>query len=278
MRGDPRKPRNLIMEQGTGRTMHGVSTRRALLGFAGSAALAAGAPSPVAAQARDLVVYAEPTLKPVMRQLGRLWRTTTGVRVNIFLARTELHLAQIERGTRCDVLVGLAGEAIDDAKTDKLINPATSRPVFRNTLVLVARDGTADGAADLATALTGRKLAIADPERDRGASYGLAALDKAGVTVDPESASVAVAESSTGVLRMLLDNKASIGLVYATDAAQRPTFKTVLVLGASSHPAIEYVAAEAVNAQSDTRPFLQFLKSNQARGVFVPAGLQPIGD
>jgi molybdate transport system substrate-binding protein len=266
------------MEQGTGRAMHGVTTRRALLGVAGSAAMAAGAPSPAAAQARDLVVYAEPTLKPVMRQLGRLWRTTTGVRVNIFVARTELHLAQIERGTRCDVLVGLAGEAMDDAKTDKLINPATSMPIFRNALVLVARDGAADGAADVATALAGRKLAIADPERDLGGSYGLAALDEAGVKVDPESDSVAVAESSTGVLRMLLDNKAQVGLVYATDTAQRPAFKMVLALNASSHPAIEYVATEAVNAQSDTRPFLQFLKSDQARGVVVPAGLQPIGD
>ena len=266
------------MEYGTVRAMHGVTTRRALLGVAGGTVLAAGALSPAIAQARDLVVYTEPTLKPAMRQLGQLWRASAGARVNIFVARTELHLAQIERGTRCDVLVGLAGEAMDDAKTDKLIKAATIMPVFRNALVLVARDGATDSAANLATALADRKLAIADPARDVGASYGLAALDKAGVNVDPESDSVAVAENSTGVLRMLLDNKAQIGLVYATDAAQRPTFKIVLALSASSHPAIEYVAAEAVNAQSDTRPFLQFLKSGQARGVLAPAGLQPIGD
>jgi molybdate transport system substrate-binding protein len=258
------------------RKRHG--SHRAVLGVALGFGLALVALKPAPAAARDLVVYAEPTLKPAMRQIGQLWKARTGVRVNVFVARGELSLAQIERGARCDVIVGIAGDTMEDAKNDKLIKAATSTPVFRNSLVLVGRDGSAPTTTDVATALAGKKLAIADPERDLAGSYGLAALDKAGIKIDPESDSIAVAENSIGVLRMLVDNKAQVGLVYATDAAQRPAFKVVQPLEPASHPGIAYVAAEAVNAQSDTRPFLQFLKSDEARGTLAAAGLLPVDD
>jgi molybdate transport system substrate-binding protein len=256
----------------------GMGQDRSLLGVTAGLFLAFGVLAPAPAQARDLVVYAEPTLKPAMRQIGQLWRARTGVRVDVFVARSELSLAQIERGARCDVLVGIAGDTMDDAKNDKLIKAATSTPVFRNSLVLVGRDGSLVGAGDVAAVLAGKRLAIADPERDLAGSYGIAALDKVGVKIDPESDTVAVAENSTGVLRMLVDNTAQVGLVFATDAAQRPAFKVMLPLAPASHPAIEYVAAEAANAQSDTRPFLEFLKSDEARGALSAAGLLPVGN
>jgi molybdate transport system substrate-binding protein len=238
--------------------------------------LAAGLAPLVAtsAQARDLVVYAEPTLKPVLRTIGQMWRAKSGVRVNVFVARSELSFGQIERGARCDVIVALAGDSMEDAQSDKLVKPGTTTPVFRNSLVLVGREGRTGG--DIASVVAGRKLAIADPERDVAGSFGLAALEKAGVKVDPESA--AVAESSGGVMRLLGDRQAELGIVYATDAAGRTALKLVLPLPAASHPAIEYVAAEAVNAQSDTREFLAFLKSDEARRAITAAGLQPSGN
>jgi molybdate transport system substrate-binding protein len=242
------------------------------VGFAaGLAPLAASS-----AEARDLVVYAEPTLKPVLRTIGQLWRAKSGVRVNVFVARSELSFGQIERGARCDVIVALAGDSMEDAQSDKLVKPGTTTPVFRNSLVLVGREGRTGG--DIASVVAGRKLAIADPERDVAGSFGLAALEKAGVKIDPESAAVAVAESSGGVMRLLGDRQAELGIVYATDAAGRTALKLVLPLPAASHPAIEYVAAEAVNAQSDTREFLAFLKSDEARRAITAAGLQPSGN
>src|SRR5690349_1600651 len=50
------------------------------------AALCGTWPSPGAA--RDLVIFAEPTLKPVLRSLGQMWRARTGMRVDIFGSRT----------------------------------------------------------------------------------------------------------------------------------------------------------------------------------------------
>jgi molybdate transport system substrate-binding protein len=245
-----------------------------LLGFA--LALGPGALAASAAQARDLVVYAEPTLKPVLRTIGQLWRARSGVRVNVFVARSELSFGQIERGARCDLIVALAGDGMDDAERDKLVKPATSTPVFRNSLVLVGRAGRAG--SDIAAVIAGRKLAIADPERDPAGSSGLAALEQAGIRIDPGSAAIAVAENSAGVLRLIADGKAELGIVYASDAAGRGSLKLVVPLPPASDEAIEYVAAEAVNAQSDTRDFLAFLKSDEARRAIAAAGLQPSGN
>ena len=42
------------------------------------------------AQARDLVVYGEPTLKPVLTSLGALWRAQGNSPVHVFVAPTDL--------------------------------------------------------------------------------------------------------------------------------------------------------------------------------------------
>jgi hypothetical protein len=53
------------------------------------------------AQARDLVVYGEPTLEKALRAVGTLWQARSGTRVNVFVAPTSLSYAQIDRGARC---------------------------------------------------------------------------------------------------------------------------------------------------------------------------------
>jgi molybdate transport system substrate-binding protein len=243
-----------------------------------------GAFSPPLAHARDLVIFAEPTLKPALRAVGQLWRARTGVRVDIFGSRSELALEQAGHNIRCDLVIVVAGEVMDDAKADEVIKSGTVTPVFRNSLVLVSRDpnaGLLAGAGgDLATLVAGKKLAIADPERDPAGSHGIKALGAAGLNIDANSAKIAVAESSAGVLSMLSDNKVQLGIVYLTDALTRPALKILMPLAESTYPAINYVAAATASAdeKSDTRGFLAFVKSDEATAVLRSAGLQPIRD
>src|SRR5258707_11257189 len=123
------------------------------------------------AQARDLVVYGEPTLEKALRSVGALWQARTGTRVNVFVTPTDLSYAQIDRGARCDVIFALAGAVTDDAARNKIIHADTVHRALRNGLALVGSDGNAgpsgDGTlADIARLIAGRRLAIADPERD----------------------------------------------------------------------------------------------------------------
>ena len=262
----PGEGRNVLTE---------ITSRRSfvLAGMTAAAMLPAVRPS--VAASRDLVIYAEPTLRAAMRTLGRLWHSKSGMRVNSFVARSELHFAQIERGARCDLIFALAGDSLDEATDNKLVKSSTS--VFRNSLVLVSHDMPTGPSSDVPVLLAGKKLAIADPERDVAGSYGATALQAAGVTVDPEGAAVAVAESSAGVLRMLSDKVAQFGVVFLSDAAPRTELKA-MSLDPASHPEIEYVVGEAVNAQSDPRGFVDFLKTDEAKSEIRAAGLEPISN
>ena len=109
--------------------------------------------APAIAQARDLVVFGEPTLEKALKSVGTLWQTRTGTRVNVFVAPTDLSYAQIERGARCDVIFALAGAATDDAARGKIIHADTIRRALRNSLVLVGSD---PGATPRSNAHSGR--------------------------------------------------------------------------------------------------------------------------
>jgi molybdate transport system substrate-binding protein len=231
--------------------------------------------------ARDLVLYGEPTLERALRSVGQLWRARSGIRVNVFVAPSDLSYAQIERGARCDVIVTLAGAVTEDAARRKIIDGGTVRRVLRNGLLLIGSEPGAGATTDATTAdlsrlIAGKTLAIANPDRDVAGAHAVEMLRKVGVTVGDDSKRVLVAESSAGVVSALAANRARLGIVYATDAAGQGGFKLNLALTGLGHPPIEYVAAVANDPHSDVRPFMAFLTSPEAKATFTAAGLQTI--
>ena len=235
---------------------------------------------PAAAAARDLVVYGEPTLQAALKSIGFLWQARTGTRVNIFVAPTDLSYAQIDRGARCDVIFALAGTATEEAARAKIIHGATISRALRNGLVLVGTepaDGPTNGSslADISRLIAGKRLAIANPDRDPAGARAVELLRRIGIAVDDNKA-VAVAESSAGVVSLIATDKARLGIVYSTDVTSG--FKLVVPLPLLDQPPIEYVVAQARDPQSDTRPFMTFVKSAAAKAAFKAAGLAPIDD
>ena len=250
--------------------------RRLCLGaLVGAVALAAVTALP--AQARDLVVYGEPTLRPALTSLAALWRAKGNSEVHVFVAPTDLSFEQIARNTRCDVIFALAGPATDAAQERELFDPDSKVDAFSNSLVLVGRAAAPANPADLRTIVAGNRLAIANPDRDVAGPYGVAALRAAGLTIDPAGKDVMVAENAAGVLQFLADGKADVGIVYATDAAANPQVKVLARLDPATYPPIAYVAAQAANADddSDSEDFLDFLTTPEAQAAIAAAGLTP---
>jgi molybdate transport system substrate-binding protein len=251
--------------------------RRLCLGAVLGALALAFAPLP--AQARDLVVYGEPTLAPVLQTLGTLWRAKGNSRVHVFTAPTDLSFEQIARDARCDVIVALAGPATDAAEERELFDADSKIVAFGNSLVLVARAPWVAIPGGLHAILAGKGLAIANPDRDVAGRYALQALRAAGVAVDPAGRDLRVTESAAGVLQMLADGQADLGVVYATDAAANPEFKLVARFDAGSYPPIVYVAAQAAHADddADAEGFIDFLTTPEAKAAIAAAGLTPAG-
>jgi molybdate transport system substrate-binding protein len=265
-----------------GKGLGGLHHRRSVLSLFATSLCAAAFVAPAAsADARDLVVYGEPTLEKALKSIGALWQARTGTRINVFVAPTDLSFAQIDRGVRCDVIFALAGAATDKAARDKIIHDGTIRRALRNGLVLVGTEADAGPSgdatlADFSKLIAGKKLAIADPERDVAGGRAVDLLRKLAVTVDDSNKMIAVAESSGGVVNLLSTGKAALGIIYATDATAG--FRLVVPLPALDQPPIEYVVAQARDPQLDTEPFMTFLKSAVAKATFKSVGLTPIDD
>jgi molybdate transport system substrate-binding protein len=237
--------------------------------------------APAIAQARDLVVYGEPTLEKALKSVGTLWQARTGTRVNVFVAPSDLSYAQIDRGARCDVIFALASSATEAAARNKIIYADTIERAFRNGLVLIGSEAGATptpnaSLADISRLIAGKRLAIANPDRDAAGAYAVDLLGRIGIGVDDANKSVAVAESSAGVVSLLATNKARLGIVYATDAMVG--FKLMVPLPALDRPPIEYVVAQARDPAMDTRPFIAFLRSAEAKATLKSAGLQLIDE
>jgi molybdate transport system substrate-binding protein len=261
------------LKQTDGRSIQHTRRRFCLGALLGALALAAVTALP--AQARDLVVYGEPTLKPVLTTLGALWRAKGNSRVHVFVAPTDLSFEQIARETRCDVIFALAGPVTDAAEARELFDADSRIDAFRNSLVLVVRAGWA---VPPGLVTRGKRFAIANPDRDVAGSYGLQALRAAGIPVDPGGKDVMVAESAAGVLQLLADRQADIGLVYASDATAHPQFNVLERFDSASYPPIVYVAAQAAHADddADSEGFIDFLTTPEAKAAIAAAGLTPV--
>jgi molybdate transport system substrate-binding protein len=126
--------------------------------------------------------------------------------------------------------------------------------------------------ADLAKALAGGRLSMANVDAVPVGKYGKAALEKLGAWADVKD-HLAQAENVRAALLLVARGETPLGIVYATDAAAEPNVKIVGTFPADSHPPIIYPAAlakESTNA--DAKAFLDFLRSAKARTAFEKQG------
>src|SRR5262245_20577288 len=105
----PREPPLRIFRDSREHKASGWRVPRPYVVITAACLCAAALVAPAIAQARDLVVYGEPTLEKALKSVGILWQARTGTRVNVFVAPSDLYYTQIDRGARCDVIFAQAG-------------------------------------------------------------------------------------------------------------------------------------------------------------------------
>lgn len=224
------------------------------------------------------VVFAAASLTDVLHTIGDLYVAKGHPEPKFSFAGSSALARQIEQGAVADVFVSADEEWMDYVAGKSLIDPATRHTLLTNTLVLVAPSKTPftltiGNGMDLAGALKGGKLALADPDSVPAGKYAKQALEHFGVwgAVDK---SVARAENVRAALRFVETGAAAAGIVYATDA--KAAGDSVLIVGefpAGSHTPVTYPAASLTGkAEGSGKAFLEFLGSDEATKAFVDAG------
>jgi molybdate transport system substrate-binding protein len=249
--------------------------RRIFLGLATAAAVV-----PLArAQSSGLVIFAAASLKNALDEIAAGWKDGGKPAPRISYAASSALAKQMEQGAPADLFISADLDWMDYVEKKDLIQKDTRVNLLGNKIVLIApRDSktTVDmkQGFDLAKALAGGKLAMANVDSVPAGKYGKAALEKLGAW-DGVKGSIAQAENVRAALLLVARGEAPLGIVYSTDAAAEPNVKIVGTFPAGSHPPIIYPAALTKSTTSpDAKAFLDLLKSTRARPAFEKQGFE----
>jgi molybdate transport system substrate-binding protein len=249
--------------------------RREWLGLA--LATAAAPLSMARAQATGLVIFAAASLKNALDEIAAGWTKDGKTAPRISYGASSALAKQMEQGAPADLFISADIDWMDYVEKKDLIKKDTRVNLLGNKIVLIApRDSkialNIKPGFDLARALGGGKLAMANVAAVPAGKYGKAALDKLGAWNGVKD-SIAQAENVRAALLLVARGEAPLGIVYSTDAAAEPNVKIVDAFPADSHPPIIYPAAVAKDAKSgDAKTLLDYLKSSKARPAFEKQG------
>src|SRR5215471_12452150 len=151
--------------------------------------------APAPASAAEIVVFAAASLKEALDEAVKLYDSRSGEATKISYAASSALAKQIESGAPADLFVSADLDWMDYLQKRGLIQPATRKNLLGNRLVIAAPADTGltldiKPGFDLAGALKGGHLSMADPDSVPAGKYGKAALQKLGVWNSVEGAVV----------------------------------------------------------------------------------------
>jgi molybdate transport system substrate-binding protein len=243
------------------------------LGFAGMAPTSAAH-----AQNREPLIFAAASLKNALDEAAINYGRESGKPVpRISYAASNTLAKQIEAGAPADVFVSADLDWMDYLAAKNLIRPETRVNLLANRIVLVApMDSTMQVSLtpglDLAAALKGGRLAMANVDAVPAGKYGKAALEKLGAW-DGVKSSIAQADNVRGALLLVSRGEAPLGIVYQTDAASDPNVRIIATFPQDTHPPIVYPVAVTKDAtHAGAAAFVTWLRSATARSSFEKQG------
>lgn len=236
-------------------------------------ALLAGAP----ARAATVTVFAAASLQESLEAAARAFERRTGHSVVASYAGSNALARQIEAGAPAEIFF-----SADDGWIAYLQArgraAAAPRPLAGNDLVLVAPARSAvqlrlAPGVDLAAALGGRRMALANPEAVPAGRYARAALVALG-TWSAVERKLAATDNVRAALALVARGEAPLGVVYRTDAMAEPKVRIVDTFPAGTHPPVTYSMVRLGRAGEAAAAFESWLATAEARAIFTRHGFR----
>jgi molybdate transport system substrate-binding protein len=260
----------------------GMNRRRSFGLLFGAALVLSTAVGPALAQVKDPLVFAAASLKNALDEIAAQWQRENGKKVVISYAASNTLIKQIEQGAPADMFISADLDWMDYGQQKNLIDMQTRSNLLSNRIVLVAPKNATTTLSiapgfDLASALKGGRLAMANVDAVPAGKYGKAALEKLGAW-DGVKDKIAQADNVRAALLLVSRGEAPIGIVYQTDAASDPAVKIIGTFPEDAHPPITYPAAlTKTSTNPDARAFLSYIHSPAARPAFERQGFTVLG-
>lgn len=236
---------------------------------------------PMAARAepwlrRYVVLYCDPTLRPVLRQLGDRFGASRDAPVTIFAAPPTQALALLAHGTQDDLLITTEASG---AKAEAQGLASKTGPLgWRNRLVVAASRADPEALATLDPAAVLRRLgdgrfALTDPTPvatiDGPAILARLGLDKA------LAGRITPAASTDEIGFLIRTGAARLGLCHRTDIRADGGLTEIAALPDGAYDPIRYTLSRTVHAWSaNMEDFARWLGSEQSQMLLRAQGLE----
>ena len=235
------------------------------------------APGPAAA-AEPVKVFAAASLKTALDKIGVAWTAKDASQsiVAVYAASSAL-ARQIEQGAPADIFISADLDWANELERKGLLRAGSRQVLAGNELVLIAPAGSGlhldlKPGVDLAGALSGGKLAVADVAAVPAGKYAKAALQSLGLWAAAEPA-LAQAENVRAALALVAHGEARLGIVYASDARSEAKVEVAGTFLAASHPPIVYpMAIVGASANAGAEALAVFLISPEAKAILAAEG------
>ena len=249
---------------------------RAFRGFVPGVLALLLAMAPSIAIAADVTVFAAASLTDALNEINSAWTKETGHSAAISFAASSALARQIEAGAPADMFVSADVDWMDYLEQRNLVQHQTRRNLLGNHLVLVEPASSQTRISivphfDLAGALGGGRLAVADPDSVPAGKYAKASLIALGVW-ESVANHLAGAENVRIALKYVARGDAPFGIVYTTDALSEPGVRIAGTFPDASHAPIVYPLALTANAKPVARAFLAYLTGPRAGAIFRKGG------
>ncbi|MFL6689265.1 MAG: molybdate ABC transporter substrate-binding protein [Alphaproteobacteria bacterium] len=243
-----------------------------LAGLALGVALSAPAP------AADVTVFAASSLTDALTEIGKSYQQKTGHTAAISFAASSVLARQIESSEGVDIFVSADPDWMDYLQKRGLIQPGTRHNLLASHLVLIAPADSKISLRiaphfDVAGALAGGRLAVADPESVPAGKYAKASLTALGVW-DRVAMHLVPAENVRVALAYVAHGEAPLGIVYTTDAIAEPKVRVIGTFPDNIHPSIVYPVALTKEAKPLAHEFLAYVEGPEARAIFRKKGFE----
>jgi len=229
------------------------------------------------AWAGDITVFAAASLKEALDAAVHSFESSSGDKVTVSYAGSNALARQIEAGAPADLFISADTDWIDYLESRGLVAPGSGKTLLGNDLVLIAPAASqvqvklAPG-VDIAAALGGKRIALANPDAVPAGKYAKAAFTALGAWSAIEG-KVAAADNVRAALALVARGEAPLGVVYRTDAMAERNVRVVDAFPAGTHQPIVYpmVALKRSTAPA-AKALAAYLAGAEARATFAKFG------
>lgn len=223
-----------------------------------------------------ILVAAASDLQPVLPELARRFKSSTGIKVEFIFGSSGNFSTQIRNGAPYDLFFSADINYPRQLQSAGLVEPGTLYQYANGTIVLWAKkDSNVDvkqGLSSLRSANV-HKIAIANPEHAPYGRAAVAALQKDGIYAQIQTKLV-LGENVSQAAQFVESGNAQIGIIPLSLAATMKREGVYSEIPQADYPAIEQacVILKSSRHKAAAQKFLQFLKGPEAKAMLSRSG------